>query len=259
MSGRKLIKGSEEAKTRMAMIRAKRKPKGGTIKDTVETVIYGRSNYKPNVKDLLTKHGGETIKSLTIIRNPIMDIWRKMLNVMSFGNFEKEMDKLPYDDLYHLRLEISTDKGTRLTLEKNMTIDLTKKMKYEKTSEKKSISNIPNNLNIIELLNNTHKKMGDNKFFSYSALNNNCQDFLVSVLDANNLGDASDRQFIKQDVKQIYKNNQTVSKFVDTFTKIGERIDGLISGAGNEKPKRTHKPKIQTCCLCNGCGKVEIV
>ena len=43
------------------------------------------------------------------------------------------------------------------------------------------------NLNLNEMINKTIKYMGDDKFYSYDAFDNNCEKFVKSILQANNL------------------------------------------------------------------------
>jgi hypothetical protein len=244
-------KGSESAKEYMSSLRAKRNKKvtGDGLGDTAKALIKGRSDYQPKVRDLLDKHGEEVVAKATLVRNPVMNVWKQILNVLSFGDFEKQLKKTPYDELYHLRIEVVTNKGTRLTIEKNQTINMEKNMKYEKNVEKKVIQNIPSDLKVIDLMNNTQKKMGK-KFFPYSALKNNCQDFIMALLESNNLGDQEDKDFVKQDVKQLYKQNKTLSKLVDGLTGIAERAEVLVKGAGT---------KCEKCVLCKGTGMYELV
>ena len=37
---------------------------------------------------------------------------------------------------------------------------------------------------LLDLLNETRKRMGDHKYFSYNAFTNNCQDFIKQLIDS---------------------------------------------------------------------------
>jgi hypothetical protein len=65
------------------------------------------------------------------------------------------------------------------------------------------------------------------KFLTYSANNNNCQDFIVSIMRANKIGSADDIKFVKQDTKFLFKNLPYLRKFSNTLTTIGGRVDVL--------------------------------
>ena len=66
---------------------------------------------------------------------------------------------------------------------------------------------LPNDfdLTIRELLVKTKEFMGDKPFNSYDAFENNCQEFLVGIMKANNLDDETYIKFIKQDGKAVLK------------------------------------------------------
>jgi hypothetical protein len=68
------------------------------------------------------------------------------------------------------------------------------------------VVDVPINKNILfaELIGNTLDFMGKNKFFSYDGRKNNCQDFMIVVVDSNQLGSQSIREFIKQDTEFIF-------------------------------------------------------
>jgi hypothetical protein len=71
-----------------------------------------------------------------------------------------------------------------------------------------------------------------NKFFTYSAKDNNCQDFLVNILKANNIGNTDDFNFIKQDTKQLFKDLPFLRKFSNSITDFAGRLDVIVSGQG---------------------------
>ena len=54
-----------------------------------------------------------------------------------------------------------------------------------------------------QLLNNTRKKMGS-KFFSYDAINNNCQDCILNIFSANSISSLQSTAFIKQNLKDLF-------------------------------------------------------
>jgi hypothetical protein len=71
-----------------------------------------------------------------------------------------------------------------------------------------------------------------NKFFKYSGKDNNCQDYIVNMFKANNIGNQSDIEFVKQDTKQLFKGLPGLRKFSNTVTDFAGKLDVLISGVG---------------------------
>ena len=62
-------------------------------------------------------------------------------------------------------------------------------------------------LTINSLVEKTKAKMGDERFFGYEPLKNNCQDFIIALLDSVNA--KFDRDFVKQKVEQLAKTVPT--------------------------------------------------
>ena len=87
--------------------------------------------------------------------------------------------------------------------------------------------------------------MGDSNFFNYSAKSNNCQDMIESILDANNIGNESDRSFVKQDTDFLFENLPYLRKISNTVTTIGARADVIKSGAGCKKLRRKQNKYVQ--------------
>ena len=74
------------------------------------------------------------------------------------------------------------ENGKIILVEKNERINILKSPRNEKNTEQQEISSVPTNLTLNSLLENTRKRMGDEKFFTYDPVSNNCQDFLLAFL-----------------------------------------------------------------------------
>ena len=91
-----------------------------------------------------------------------------------------------------------------------------------------------------EMLDITKNKIGDNLFYSYNALSNNCQNFLYNVLFYNGFSELNPRmkQFIIQDLSKLSKTLSPMSTDVlSGITNLGKRVQILTGGAGFEKLK----------------------
>jgi hypothetical protein len=150
------------------------------------------------------------------------------MNWITGGDFFKNLEKTPYDKLFHLRIDITTSKGV-ISLEKNEVINMDEKPKSVKQSEIKEVSGIPKGITTIKLLENAKKKMGS-KFFPYSASSNNCQDFIMAVLTSNNLGTQNDYDFVKQNTDVLFKTNPFLKSIADKLTGLGARVDVILQG-----------------------------
>ena len=167
-----------------------------------------------------------TIKSITVSRTPILKSTMALLNTFSGGDFLKRLEKQPYDDLFHLRMIINTSKGKVMT-EKNENVVITSNIpKREKNTESIEIQ-IPSNLTFGNLIDNTIAKIGKLKFFKYSVFNN-CQMFVMNILNSNGLNKPEYEKFIKQDVKELFRDKPYFRKFVNTVSDVGAVVDKKV-------------------------------
>ena len=59
------------------------------IKSYSNTVMYGRNDCPPKVRDIIKQYGDKQIKSITIDRTPVPGLLTGALNAVSFGAFKK--------------------------------------------------------------------------------------------------------------------------------------------------------------------------
>ncbi len=202
------------------------------VADYGKAVVYGRGDeYPPKVRKILNKYGGEVITGLTIMRTPVPDILTKVLSVFSGGAFGENLKKSPYDTLFHLFLEMQTQSGVRISVEKNEVINMDVRPKKREQTETKIVDNVPQGITIQEMLDKTQGLMGD-RYFKYSSRDNNCQDYIVSIFKANDFGDQSDIEFIKQDTKQLFEDLPYLRKIANTVTDIAGRANVIATGRG---------------------------
>ena len=112
---------------------------------------------------------------------------------------------------------ITTPKG-KYIVEKNDSINIAKFNGLKKNSETMNVAINGKTLNV--MLENTKKKIGD-KFFTYKAVDNNCQFFISSILESNGLMTNELQNFILQDTRKLFENNPKFRKFVNSITDIG--------------------------------------
>ena len=182
------------------------------------TTFFSGKDLPNNVKRMLNTYGDEEITNIIIARRPLSTGTKILLNIASAGNFQKRLNELPYDKIFHLFLIITTSKG-KVILEKNELINMKKYSKITSNTETKTINSIPKGLTLNKLMEKTKTKMGD-KFTSYMAKDNNCQNFVSSVLLANNLG-GDVRGFVNQDIEHLFKDDVRFRKIVNTTTDLG--------------------------------------
>ena len=183
--------------------------------------FFGFGNDLPKkADDFINRQGDEIVKTIKVFRYPIYEVLSKFLNVISLGLFKKLQDKVGYEKLFHLGLVINGD----TVIEKNEVLNLGGKYTAKKDEQTIDIP-VNKKLTIRELIQNTQNQMKD-KFTTYNAFSNNCQDFALAVLSSNGLLTPEARTFIKQDVSEIV---QGLPEYVKTTTNVITTLGGLLS------------------------------
>jgi hypothetical protein len=75
------------------------------------------------------------------------------------------------------------------------------------------------------------KRMGS-KFWPYDSQSNNCQHFILNMLQANNFGTTEDYTFVKQDTDALFERTGKLGKVANALTDIGAKANLLMKGAG---------------------------
>jgi len=190
---------------------------------SISKIINFKENVPQNVKNALGKIGNNKITSARLGRTPVQAIIQGAL---------KTVANVPYDDLFHLFIELTLDNGQKWILEKIERINLVKEDRSKKQGAEFT-SSFSVNKTMNELFQNTKNKMGD-RFLPYQSASNNCQVFIIGVLDGNGLNNSERTSFVKQNTKAIFENNPALRKFANTLTDIG--------GYGNATIQEISKP-----------------
>ena len=186
-------------------------------------IIDFKDNVPQNVKNALSKIGNNKIISARCGRTPVQAVIQGAL---------KAVATVPYDTLFHLFIELTLGNGQKWVLEKIERINLVKEDRSNKQGAEFT-SSFPVNKTMNELFQNTKNKMGD-RFLPYQSASNNCQVFIMGVLDGNGLNNSERTSFVKQDTKSIFAKNPALRKFANTLTDIG--------GYGNATLQEISKP-----------------
>ena len=196
---------------------------GGILgKNKVRDIVERKEGYTRAAQSVLDEMGNDEIETVYIKRTPLSKLIKGALNALSFGEFNKQFEKLDYDDLYHLRLDVETVNGKRFTVEKNSVITLTRRPKTTPNTQSMLLK-VPKGTTVNELLSNTQERMKQD-YFPYSSKDNNCQSFVLGILQANNLDTPANTKFVKQN---------TTSLFTDTFRKFTNTVTDGAAAAEN--------------------------
>jgi hypothetical protein len=190
----------------------------------------------PLMRSILEEIGNDKITSMKIVRTPIESFVKTLMNIISLGQFESAVKKNHYDSMFHLALLING----KYTLDKQEVLKLVKGSPVKKTSETMDIDLQGKEITFNELLEKTREVMGPRNFTNYSSRKNNCQNFVESVLRANDILTDEHKNFIMQDADAVFrKMPKFTEKLSDVVTDLGAVADRVLEGEG----KRTRKVK----------------
>lgn len=181
-----------------------------------------RMNFPPSSRAVLEKYGDKPIdlSSIRVCRKPLEAVLQKVIKGVV-------RTKLPYDKIFHLSIRFKIE-GKIVRADKRETLQIAQDNDQVDTEciTVQASSKTPKTLN--EILENTRKLMGDNKFYTYSATSNNCQIFILNVMKAN--GISGDVDFIKQNVNELIPS--FLGKIADLGTDIKSRLGLITEGKG---------------------------
>ncbi len=210
------------------------------VQSYATTVIQGRNDYQPSARAVIKQYGDKQIKEIKIIRQPIQSFINTAFNALTFGQFQKKLDELPYDKLFHLRMVVTMEDGKKIQIEKNEVINITLKVDTVKGQEELTAP-INTTITLNQLLEGGKKILKDN-YFTYRAFGNNCQDYQIALLKGSNLLTPQLENFIKQDVSELANINPFLKKIANTMTDLGGKFNEIIHGTGiHGKHGKTHK------------------
>lgn len=205
-------------------------------KHKAKAILTGNiTQLSPRLKQLLNSYGSTTIKGIEIGRSPVSGLLTGALSFFSGGKFGQRQREREFDELFHLFMIFTLEDGKRMLVEKNERINMELNPKTRPKTQMEAVKGFPPNMDLNEIINKTKEFMGDKKFFGYSAKDNNCQDFIMGILNANKIGDATDRKFVKQDTKELFRDLPYLRKLSNTLTNVGARANVFMEGGDINK------------------------
>jgi hypothetical protein len=211
------------------------KKAASTVVQRVTDVTKGkRLDYSPKVRAFLAQHGDKTIDGMRIRRDPIRSMLHTAINAITLGRWAAARKKYAYDKVFHLGLELKLKDGPTTVAEKNEVIYVGPSSPPKDDTETMEIGD-PGALTLREMLDKTQRLMGD-RYFTYSAFENNCQDFIVAILRANNLWTPARNDFVKQPLEEVIKELPSYTgRLANVATDIAAVADVAIQGRGRRR------------------------
>jgi hypothetical protein len=161
-----------------------------------------KDNYPPRVRKLIGEIGESPIVEIKVRRDPIKGMLNTVLNFVTLGKWNVMREKLPFDKIFHLGLELTirlsneNEMTSRYVLEKNEVINIGPAKAVTKDTEFWPVG-MKGSTTLNALLEGGQRVLGSN-FYVYDAFTNNCQDFIAAVLQGSGLATPALTAVVKQ-------------------------------------------------------------
>jgi hypothetical protein len=226
-------------------------------KQLAKNLIYGIDDYNETARRILKQYGDKEIKRIVLGRYPIasqslLEKSLKLGNIFNMDTWNKSgqqlLNEMEYDKLYHLysivyvdghNTGIIVEKQTQVRIEINTGVANKARIAKERGEyQELEVSLQGKKITLSDLVNNTRKRMGDEKFFKYQSFSTNCQHFLSNMLEANGLQTGETKEFIYQNLKKLVEALPWWSKLIsDLSTEAEARLSPQVA-FGKVRPLR---------------------
>lgn len=171
----------------------------GIIGDMKDKFIKKFLGSRPRIiNDLIKSEGKAIVERVEVCRAPIMGIFEKLLNTLSFGMLKRKMKERDYDKLFHLYVILYLSNGSVYRIEKNQRMNIIKNPK--KSEETVCKETAVGNINF-ETFITAPERVDMKDLYRYNAFEFNCQNYVKRLLNANGITQFND--FILQKVKDL--------------------------------------------------------
>jgi hypothetical protein len=178
------------------------------LADTARDVGH---QYPPQVRSILLQYGDKKVVNIKLCREVVSQNTEFLLKALAGKNtWEEAKKKYGFDKFYHLFMIATLENGQKLHIEKNEVIRISPSPRACPDALELGTVNIP----LSELLDKTRQRIGDNDFFSYDALGNNCQAFIQQLLRTMNLWSNNSKDFVFQDIEGLRKELPSYTKYI---------------------------------------------
>lgn len=169
--------------------------------------------------ETLGKYGHVEISEIQLFRRPLSGALTSLMNVVSMGEFNQRIKNSEYDKLFHLGCFIRLTNGKVIEVDKHEVVKIREFVKNKLNDKNETMDvNVNKKIAFGQLIENTIRQMGEDKFYSYNGRYNNCQDFMLYLLNANGLGTSENNKFIKQNVEFLFKRQGFLEGMVNAYT-----------------------------------------
>jgi len=222
----------------------------GIFQDFVRYFSAGtRKHAPPVVRSFLDKTKGQTITGIQAGRVPISSNLQKVFNVLTFGDYERQRNRLGYNDIYHSFVVVTLNNGQRYKIEKNNVVSVAPY--HPKEKDQLFQVHLTSTTTPEQLLENAENYQEKNdqrpNFWTYDHENNNCQYFVDDILKGNKNIMTNEQQASEFTVQpEAYKTVQGLNKtlpFIKHIPNATGALHRFYYGSGFKQPATFHNTR----------------
>jgi hypothetical protein len=199
--------------------------------------LWNDEHLPTRFRKFVKAHGDEKISSIQVYRYPLDTLTNTLLQLVTAGNWNEIKRKGGHDALFHLGIVING----KYTVEKLEKLE-SREDASPLTKPEAQLMNVPitKDVTIGEMLENAKKGMGKN-FYTYSALGgNNCQNFVLGLLENSKLLNSSLKEFIFQNIEKLVEATPSLTKWLaqgitDMARNVTNVTDAIIYKKGGRR------------------------
>jgi hypothetical protein len=188
-------------------------PTQSAVKIIGDTIRDVSTQYPPQVRNLLIKHGNHKITNIKLCKEVVSENTEFLLKALAGPKtWEEAKKKHGFDKFYHLFMIITMENGSVLHIEKNEVIRLSENPRP--CPNALDLGAPSTSITVSELMDRTKQRIGDRDFFTYDPLGNNCQNFINQLLRTMNLYNQTAKDFVYQDIKGLREDLPGYTRFL---------------------------------------------
>jgi hypothetical protein len=212
----------------------KRNPQGAI------SSVFKHPENKPikEVAEFIVKYAKYNVVNIEVCREPVKEGVQIMMNLLSGGRLTDRMKEQGIPSIFHLFLNVTimnfnTGDMVQFCIEKNDVVEI-KPLRDKSNMQCKHV-NLKNEITFGKFMNdaiNIHPKLCKSPFWTYDASNNNCQIFVLSLLEGSDLATFEIIDFIDQDAEQMLQGLGFAKDVSRKLTDLAANFRQFIYGYG---------------------------
>jgi len=188
-------------------------PSKSVVKILTDTARDFRSQYPPQVRNILSQHGNHKIVDIKLCKEVVSENTEFLLKALAGKNtWEEAKKKHGFDKFYHLFMIVTMENGSQLHIEKNEVIRISSSPRP--CPDALDLGPPSNTITVNEMLDRTKQRIGDSDFFTYDPFNNNCQNFITQLLRTLGLSNQTSNSFVFQDINGLREELPSYTKYL---------------------------------------------